>query len=118
MILLKIVLYPIIVLYFALALFAIRTVKKIFIKYRDIKTVVPNNPEWQGFIRSDFNKWREGQIFVGCVLRFPLKFLALLTILFGVFVTMKLGKHLQKIYMRIIGRFLLSLVFTINDKAI
>lgn len=114
--LIKIVLYPLIVLYFAFALFAIRAVKKIFLKYRNIKAV-PHDPEWEGFIRGDFNKWKEGQIYVGCVLRFPLRLMALLTILLGLFVCMKISNHLQKLYMRIFGRFLLSFVIDIKDKA-
>ena len=52
----KIIIYPTLVLLGALAIFAYRTVNKTFKKYRkygDIKT----DPEWEGFIRKDFNQW-------------------------------------------------------------
>lgn len=53
---LKIFLYPAIVLLGALALFAFRNAKKIFAKYRRFEEV-EHDPEWDGFIRKDFNKW-------------------------------------------------------------
>ena len=54
--LLKLILYPTIVLYGALAIFAFKNVNKILKKYRDYKDVQVE-PEWQGFIRKDFNQW-------------------------------------------------------------
>lgn len=53
---LKMVLYPTIVFFGALALFAFRNAQKIFAKYRKVKEV-EHDPEWDGFIRKDFNKW-------------------------------------------------------------
>lgn len=116
----KVVVYPTIVLIGALALFAYKNAKKIINKYRNVKQVEADS-EWQSFIRTDFNKWDERQIIIGCFIRFPFKFLALFSYIIGLtlliifsFTFKKIGQILQTYYVRYVGKILLLLAFDIK----
>ena len=34
--------------------------------------------EWEGFIRKDFQHWNHNHVKIGCILRFPFKFMIVL----------------------------------------
>ena len=53
---LKIIAYILIVLYGSLSFFALKNVNRIIRKYRRYKEL-KIEPQWEGFVRKDFNKW-------------------------------------------------------------
>jgi hypothetical protein len=117
---LKLYLYSCIILWGALALFAYRNVKKTLKKYNNIKEV-EDNYNWQGTKRLDFNKWDEKAIIRGCFIRFPFKFILMLTELIIFIITAlsqnflrKIHKNLDKIIMRQVVFSALSLIYEIT----
>jgi 1-acyl-sn-glycerol-3-phosphate acyltransferase len=119
--LIKIVLYPIIVLIGALALFAFININRIFKKYRTYGEV-KKDPEWEGLIRKDFNRWDKRSIRLGCLLRFPFKFLVLLSFLIGDALTIlavqaneRIGLKIQGWFVRYFGRFTLYSIMDLNE---
>lgn len=119
---LKFILYPLIVLVGSLGLFAFKNARKTFAKYRNYKNI-EHDSSWDGFIRTDFNKWPERKILVGCFLKFPFKFLALLIYIICVSVTIFLAvkfqssqKKISKLIIKYLGIFFLSFVINIEDK--
>ena len=118
--LLKLFLYPFIVLVGALGLFAFKNAKKTISKYRKLENR-EHDPSWDGFIRKDFNKWNEKNILIGCFFRFPFKFIALISYIACIGITIlfslkfpSLGKKISKPIIRFMGKFLLSLVIKID----
>ena len=121
MLLLKLILYPTIVLLGALAVFGYKNVKKIIKKYRGYRDCQVD-PEWEGFIRKDFNRWDEKKIIVGSIFRFPFKILILVVevVSYGALLifTMqfkRVGKKLQTLYVKYFATFVLSCLIDISE---
>lgn len=109
---LKLILYPFIIFYGALAVFAYRSVKKTL---RITKTFKENKdleikPEWEGFVRQDFNKWDERSMIIGCFTRFPLKCMIMLFYTLSITIVIvlttkhkRIGKKIQKFFVKYVG---------------
>lgn len=121
MLLLKLILYPTIVLLGALAVFGYRNVKKIIKKYRGYQDCQVD-PEWEGFIRKDFNRWDEKKIIIGSIFRFPFKLLTLMVtvLIFAALLIFsikfkRVGQKLQALYTKYVATFALSCIIDIFE---
>ena len=123
--LIKLLLYPFIIFYGALAIFAYRNVcrtLKVTRKFKENKDL-EIDPEWEGFVRTDFNKWDEKSMKIGCFTRFPLKCMVLLfyTISITIVIVLttknkRLGKKIQLFFVKYIGNLALWSILGIKEE--
>lgn len=113
----RLFLYGLIIIWGALSLFALKNVTKAIKKYRNVRQVEVND-KWNACIRTDYNKWDERAMKIGCFVRFPYKIVAMLSILIGISciiyfqgILKKLYKNIDKWFARVIARRLMRLVY-------
>ena len=123
--LIKLILYPFIVFYGALAIFAYRIVNKTIRNTRKFKENkdLQIDPEWDGFVRKDFNKWDQRTMKIGCFTRFPLKFMVIMLYMVSIalFSTLTsrckgMGKKIQKFIVKYVGDLLIWSILSVTEQ--